>query len=89
MDFGINKCVVLVIKRDRMVKSVGIELPDGRRLRALGEDDDGYKYLNVLEADDVKQESMKERLSKEYIRRVNEVVKSKLSGENVVRAVNS
>ena len=49
MDFGINKCAVLVIKRGRMVKSVGIELPEGRRLRALGEDDDGYKYLGVLE----------------------------------------
>ena len=49
MDFGNNKCAVLVIKRGRMVKSVGIELPEGRRLRALGEDDDGYKYLGVLE----------------------------------------
>ena len=49
MDFGINKCAVLVIKRGRIVKSVGIELPEGRRLRALGEDDDGYKYLDVLE----------------------------------------
>lgn len=26
------------------------------------EDDDGYKYLGILEADDVKQELMKERL---------------------------
>ena len=42
-----------------MVKSVGIELPDGRRLLALEEDDDGYKYLGVLKADDVKHESMK------------------------------
>lgn len=48
MNFGINKCAVRVMKRDRMVKSVGIELPNERRLRALGEDDDGYNYLGVL-----------------------------------------
>lgn len=67
---------------------MGIELPNERRLRALGEDDDGYNYLGVLEADDIKHEYIKERRSKDYIRRVKKVAKSKLNCGNVVRAVN-
>ena len=46
-----------------MVKSVRIRLQDGRRLRALGEDKEGYNFLGALEADDLKHELMKERLS--------------------------
>ena len=37
MDFGINNCTVLVVKRGRTVRRVGTELPDGRRPRALEE----------------------------------------------------
>ena len=29
MDFGIEKCAMLVIEKGKIVKSVGIELPDG------------------------------------------------------------
>ena len=30
MDFGIEKCAMLVIEKGKIVKSVGIELPDGK-----------------------------------------------------------
>ena len=42
---------------------MGIGLQGGRRLRALGEDKEGYNVLGALEADDVKHEFMKESLS--------------------------
>ena len=30
MEFGIEKCAMLLIEKGKIVKSVGIELPDGK-----------------------------------------------------------
>ena len=53
MEFGLDKCAVLVMKRGIKARCEGIQLPDGRMMEAL--DDDGYKYLGVLEGADIKQ----------------------------------
>ena len=39
--------------------------------------------------DDFKDESVKDRLSKEYLRRVKKVIRSKLNGGNIMRVINS
>ena len=39
--------------------------------------------------DDFKDESVKDRLSKEYVGRVKKVIRSKLNGGNMVRVINS
>ena len=36
---------------------------------------DGYKYLGILEADDLKHAYMKEGISKEYLRRIRKILK--------------
>ena len=33
MAFGLDKCVVLVLKRGKVVRTEGIELPDEKRMR--------------------------------------------------------
>ena len=35
MKFGIEKCAMLVIEKGKIVKSVGIELPDGKVIKSL------------------------------------------------------
>ena len=35
MEFGIEKCAMLVIEKGKIVKSVGIELPDGKVTKSL------------------------------------------------------
>ena len=35
MAFGIEKCAMLVILKGKIVKSVGIELPDGKVINSL------------------------------------------------------
>ena len=35
MEFGIEKCAMLVLKRGKVVKSEGIKLPDNRKMRSL------------------------------------------------------
>ena len=51
------------------MKSVGIELPDGKVIKSIQEGE-SYKYLGILEADKVLEEKMKLNVSKEYIRRL-------------------
>ena len=48
--FGIEKCTMLVMEKRKIVKSVVIELPDGKVIKSLQEGE-SYKYLGILEAD--------------------------------------
>ena len=79
---------MLVMEKGKIVKSVGIELPDGKVIKSLQEGE-SYKYLGILEANKFLEEKMKLNLSKEYIRRIRKVLKLKLSGGNLVRGVNT
>ena len=79
---------MLVMERRKIVKSVGIELPDGKVIESL-QDGESYKYLGILETDKFLEEKMKLNVSKEYIRRIRKVFKSKLNIGNLVRGVNT
>ena len=69
MEFGIQECAMLVIEKGKIVKSVGIELPDGKVIKSPQEGE-SYKYLGILEADRFLGEEMKLKVSKEYLRRL-------------------
>ena len=49
----------------------------------------GYKYLGNLETDGVKYDTMKGQRKKECIRRVRNVLKSKLNEGNIISSINS
>ena len=51
----------------------GIVLPDAQLIRGF-EESDGYKYLGILEAGDVKHNDMKQSISKEYLRRIRKIL---------------
>ena len=88
MEFGIEKCAMLVMKKGKIMKSVGMELSDGKVIKSL-QKGESYKYLGILEAEKFLEEKMKLNVSKEYIRRLRKVLKSKLNGGNLVRGVNT
>ena len=88
MVFGIEKYAMLVMEKGKIVKSVGIEFPDGKVIKSLQEGE-SKKYLVILEADKILEEKMKFNVSKEYIRRIRKVLKSKLNGGNLVDGVNT
>ena len=87
MEFGIEKCV-LVMEKGNIVKSVGIDLSGGKVIKSLQEGA-SFKYLGILEADKFLGEKMNVIASKEYIRRLRKVLKSKLNGGNLVCGVNT
>ena len=89
MEFGIRKCRVLVLKRGKVskVKSRGLNLPDGKWIKTI--DEEGYKYLGILEYDKVKEKEMKTEFVREYKMRVRLILISKLHGKNQIKAINS
>ena len=58
MEFGIEKCAMFVMEKGKVVKSVEIELPDGKVIKSLQEGESN-KYLGILEGDTFLEEKMK------------------------------
>ena len=59
-----------------------------RNIESLNEGD-WYKCLGVIEADEIKKKEMKEKVGKEYKRRIRNILETKLSGENVIKGINT
>ena len=53
MEFGIEKCTVLVMKSGKRHLTDGMGLPNQVKIRTLREKET-YKYLGILEADTIK-----------------------------------
>ena len=65
-----------------------MRLPDEKKIRNLKEDE-SYKYLGVLEAEDFKRSETKKIIKMEYKRRVRKVLETKLNGHNLIKAINT
>ena len=87
MVFGMDKCAVLGIKKGKRVECSGVELPSGDMMNEV--DEEGYKYLGVLQDAIAKNREMKEKVGKEYLRRVKLLSKSKLYAGNLVNGINA
>ncbi len=86
MEFGLDKCAMLEIRKGTKAACEGIDLPDGQRIKEV--DENGYKYLGVLEGASIKTREMKALIRKEYLRRVRRVAGSRLNAGNLITAVN-
>ena len=54
MEFGLEKCAMLVMKSGKRHITDGMELPNQDKIRTLGVKET-YKYFGILEADTIKQ----------------------------------
>ena len=41
MDFGVEKCAMMIMTRGKLDKLEGIRLPDGRTIPSIGDDVEG------------------------------------------------
>ena len=82
MHFGMKKCGVLIMEREKV-----IGLPDVENVKDI--DETGYTYLGILEIDKIKENKMKEKFTKEYLRWLRVILRSKLNGRNKIMAVNT
>ena len=61
--------------------------PPDKVIKSL-EEGESYNYLGALEADDVMVNEMKNKVKKEYYRRVRKVLETKFNSGNVFKAIN-
>ena len=88
IEFGIEKCAMLVMKIGERHMTDGMELLNYDRIRTLKENET-YKYLGILEADTIKQVQMKDMIRKEYLRRTRKLLETKLSSRNLIKGINT
>ena len=48
----------------------------------------GYKYLSILQADQIRYTEMKEKVKAEFFRMVFKVLETKLNGGNIINEIN-
>ena len=75
-------------ERGEKTKSDGIKFPDNIVIKSLKEGE-GYKYLGMLEIDEVQEKEMKRIVGNEYKRRVRKILETKLNGSNIIKGINT
>ena len=89
MEFGLQKCAILVMKRGKVEHDTAdMIMPNGGEIRVMGVNSE-YRYLGVLECDSVKNDKVKELVKTEYKHRLVKMLKSKLNSGNLIKAINT
>lgn len=87
MEFGLDKCARVFVRKGKHVTSPVVP-SDNSEIKHL-EPEDSYKYLGIEESMSIHHKPMKEKVKKEYIRRLRMILKSELSSPNKIKAINS
>jgi hypothetical protein len=86
MKFGLDKRAKIVFKKGKPVHSQNLVMDINREIKEL-EQGKTYKYLGIEESDGIQHQQMKERLKKEYTRRLRIILKSELNAKNKITAI--
>ena len=65
-----------------------MELPNQDKVRTLGEQKT-YKYLGILVTGTIKQQEMKEKVKKEYLRRSKKQLETKVYSRDIIKGINT
>ena len=84
MDFGLEKCATATFKRRRLTSNSNIHIDNSTNFKL--EQEKTYNYLGVNEGNGIQHAAMKEKIRKEYYRRVRLILKSELNASNRVEA---
>ena len=88
MEFGLEKCAKASFKKGKLTSTGNIVIDVDTEIQEL--DQEGvYKYLGVDESDGIQHSKMKEKIRKEYDRRVRSILRTELNGRNKMEAINS
>ena len=87
MGFGLENCAKANFKRGKLASTGNIVINDDTEVQELDQED-VYKYLGVDESDGIQHSKMKEKIRKEYNRRVRLILRTELNGRNKVEAIN-
>jgi len=88
MEFGLDKCAKATFKRGKLTETSDLQLDIDSCIKELDQENT-YKYLGVDEGDGIQHAKMKEKVRKEYYRRVRMVLKMELNAVNRFEAINT
>ena len=88
MEFGLDKCSKVTIKRGKLVSGSNSKLNNDTEIRNLDQDE-VYKYLGVDQSDGIQHNIMKDKIRKEYYRRIRLILGTQLNSKNKMQAINS
>ena len=77
MEFGIERCTMLIIKSGKWQMMDGIELPNQEKIRTLREKET-YKYLEYWKLTPSNKQRWKKKNKKEYLRKIRNLLETKL-----------
>ena len=75
------------MKRGKKSQAKGISLSTGETMD--DPDENGYKYLGILELDEILNNEMNSKVKTSYFKRLKLLLKSKLNSKNLFLAINS
>ena len=83
MEFGLDKYAKATFIKGKLTKTSNIVLNQDTAIKEL--DQEGtYKYLGINEGDGIHHSKVKEKIRKEYYRRIRVVLKSELNAINKI-----
>ncbi|XP_073231990.1 uncharacterized protein [Porites lutea] len=88
MEFGLEKCAKASFMKGKLASTGNIVIDDDTEIQELNQEG-VYKYLGVDESDGIQHSKMKEKIRKEYNRRVRLILRTELNGRNKIEAINS
>ncbi|XP_047501775.1 uncharacterized protein LOC125047544 [Penaeus chinensis] len=88
MEFGLEKCAKATIRKGKLVSGPNAKLKGETEIRNLDQEE-VYKYLGVDQSDGIQHRLMKEKIRKEYYRRVRLILDTELNAKNKMHAINS
>ena len=88
MNFGLEKCASICLKRGRVQSIMHIGSTFENNIKEL-DPRKAYKYvyLGIEESFDIQHKNEKEKLKKEYLRRLRLVLGTELSAKNKIQAL--
>jgi hypothetical protein len=87
MSFGIDKCKTQSICRGHY-ENLEYITKEGEIIKNLNKAE-FYKYLGINQSNHIQHSIIKENLEKQFYLRIKSILKSKLNGNNLIKAVNT
>jgi hypothetical protein len=87
MSFGIDKCKTQSIYRGHY-ENLEFITKEGEIIKNLNKGE-FYKYLGINQSNHIQHSIIKENLEKQFYLRIKSILKSKLNGNNLIKAVNT
>ena len=86
MKFGLEKCARICLRRGSVQSKMHVGSTFENDIKELDPRKE-YRYLGIEESFDIQHKNEKEKLKKEYLRRLRLVLSTELSTKNKIQAI--